>query len=133
MTSFDHVGVIVRDLEVTEKFYCDVFGAVVQSKPSSKFLEMTIGGARFHFLKDLNKQVSPEAFSHICIAVDSLDRLEEIRATATKSPYADNLNLQIINSPPQSDLGNAQVEQYPPLKTLYLKDPNHLMVEVRVY
>lgn len=132
----DHTALAVGDLCASSAFY-QYLGGVVVSKPSPHFVEILLGDLRLHLVRATGEPAPSAArtgIDHFCLAVADIATLEEVcirinnyPALAGRGPFAIE-----DSSPLGADLVEHS-EQRPPLKTLYMQDPDGINIEIRTY
>jgi extradiol dioxygenase family protein len=129
------MALYVSNLETSKHFY-QKLGGKTTSKPSDKFVEILFGGHRLHLVQTPSK---PSYFTstlpridHFAVSVPDAGALEHVCQTLNK---CDEIKawapFKIIPSPPMGQ--GEHLEQRPPLKTLYAKDPDGITIEIRCY
>ncbi|MCX6124432.1 MAG: VOC family protein [Proteobacteria bacterium] len=150
----DHIALNVADQLRSRKFY-ELIGGKIVSKASPYFMEIVIGNQRLHIVTrgcatKNEKNTAPAdvtvnpvivvapPIDHFCLRVSNLVELEALLNKLNGSPLlADQRQrsgpLKIIDSPPLGAGAEGQAEEFPPLKTLYLRDPDGVGIEIRAY
>jgi catechol 2,3-dioxygenase-like lactoylglutathione lyase family enzyme len=136
MFKSDHTAFAVTSLARSRAFY-EHLGARVVSKPSPHFLEMMLGDLRLHMIEATDRATVKDGrlgIDHICVAVGSYadlvkvrDRINAFEGGSALAPF------EIEDSEMLGDGMMEHAEERPPLKTLYARDPDGIVVEVRAY
>ncbi len=137
MLRSDHTALAVKNLGLSREFY-EYLGGRVVSLPSPHFVEIMLGDLRLHFVRATspNETASDAAprIEHFCVSVDSIHELEKLRDRVNACELIKHLGpFEIQESPPLGEGFAGHAEQRPPKKTLYVKDPDGIMMEVRCY
>lgn len=138
----DHVALTVRDLPTSRRFYESLGGHVV-SKPSPSFLEILLGEVRLHLVKGGDPKLGPSAHAneteqpvridHLCLRVATVDKLRAIEEHVNGLLVSEGHAPCRVEDSPPFGAGGTHVEERPPRKTLYFKDPDGIRLEVRAY
>lgn len=137
MLRSDHTALAVKNLGLSREFY-EFLGGRVVSKPSPHFVEIMLGDLRLHIVRapEPEERVSEKAprIEHFCLSVDSTHELEKLRDRVNGCELIKHMGpFEIQESPPLGEGFAGHAEQRPPNRTLYMKDPDGIMIEVRCY
>lgn len=135
MFKADHIALNVADLGRSKSFYESLGGRVV-SKPSPHFLEMMLGDLRLHILPVQGdpRATATHGLDHMSVNVESVAQLEQVRDLLNDSPLvAAWAPFAIEESTMLGDGLSEHAEERPPRKTLYAKDPDGIVLEIRCY
>jgi catechol 2,3-dioxygenase-like lactoylglutathione lyase family enzyme len=139
MLRSDHTALAVRDLDRSRAFYLNLGGRVV-SKPSPNFLEIMLGDLRLHLVPTVARDGATAVdegaagIDHFCLSVASVrdlhalcERLNAFQRAIGGAPC------ELVGSPMLGEGFAGHAEERPPLKTLYMRDPDGIQLEIRAY
>jgi catechol 2,3-dioxygenase-like lactoylglutathione lyase family enzyme len=138
MFKSDHTAFAVRDLERSRAFYVHLGGRVV-SKPSANFVEVMLGDMRLHMVQATADDGGDPAgvrpgIDHVCLAVEKVADLEAVLERINAYPeIRERAHYELGDSPMLGTGFVEHAEERPPLKTLYFRDPDGIMLEIRAY
>ncbi|MBN2335051.1 VOC family protein [Candidatus Bathyarchaeota archaeon] len=99
MTKLDHIGIYVKDIEKSLKFYDEVFGFPVKQRSGSgeaKIVILDIGGGLLELVQRPGSPCPPPTgnWSHMALHVSDFDEkvamLEEMKAEITRKVTMDS-------------------------------------------
>ncbi len=137
MLRSDHTALAVKNLGLSREFY-EFLGGRVVSKPSPHFIELLLGDLRLHIVRapdpDLKQSELAPRIEHFCLSVDTTAELERLCDQVNGCELIKHMGpFEIQESPLLGASFADHAEQHPPRKTLYLRDPDGIMLEIRCY
>jgi catechol 2,3-dioxygenase-like lactoylglutathione lyase family enzyme len=136
MFKSDHTAFAVRDLSRSRAFYEHLGGRIV-SKPSPSFVEVMLGDLRLHMVQattDAPAEGGAAGIDHVCLAVEKVTDLEAVLERINAYPeIREHAHYELGDSPMLGKDFVEHAEERPPLKTLYFRDLDGIMLEIRAY